>query len=162
MFRIGIGFDAHRFSENRKLMLGGVHIEFEPGLEGHSDADVLLHALADALLGAAGLGDLGEHFPDSDPAWKDVESKVFVRNILEELTSLRWSIVNVDVTIIAQAPKIAPHRSSIRESVSTILEVPEDAVNIKATTTDHMGFLGRGEGIAAQAVVLLKTIDDAS
>ncbi len=160
MYRVGTGFDAHRFAENRRLILGGVLIEHSRGLVGHSDADVLLHALADALLGAAGMGDLGMHFPDNDPAWKDAASSVFIRKINEDLRTNGWSLVNADLTIIAQEPKLAPHRDVICASIATILEVSRDSVNVKATTTDKMGFPGRGEGIAAQAVVLLKRDKD--
>ena len=137
-------------------MIGGVEIESEQGLAGHSDADVVLHALADALLGAAGLGDLGTHFPDSDPAWKDAESSVFIRKILHEITIRKFHLVNADLLIIAQKPRIAPYRDRIRSSVATLLDAPVEAVNVKATTTDHMGFTGREEGIAAQAIVMLK------
>lgn len=154
MYRVGIGFDVHRFAENRKLMLGGVQIPHDRGLQGHSDADVLLHALADALLGAAGLGDLGTHFPDSDPAWKDAASSIFIEKILGELKD--WTLVNADLILITQTPKITPHRAAIRKSVAEILCVGEDRINIKATTADSMGFIGRGEGMAAQAIVLLK------
>jgi len=125
-------------------------------LQGHSDADVLLHALTDALLGAAGLGDIGLHFPDSDPQWKDAASELFVRKTLEDLRKERWRIVNVDLLVIAQEPRLSTYREQIRSSVSTLLALSQEQVNLKATTTDHMGFIGRGEGIAAQAVVLLQ------
>ncbi len=160
MYRVGTGFDAHRFAENRKLILGGVLIEHDRGLLGHSDADVLLHALADALLGAAGMGDLGMHFPDKDPAWKDAASSLFIRKISQDLRTNGWSLVNADLTIIAQEPKLAPYRDAICASITTILEVSGDCINVKATTTDRMGFLGRGEGIAAQAIVLLRRDTD--
>ena len=156
-YRVGIGFDAHKFMVGRRLLLGGVEIAHHVGLHGHSDADVLLHALTDALLGAAGLGDIGIHFPDSDPRWKDASSTIFVQAALHEVYQLGWSIGNIDLTIIAQEPKIGPHREEIRTSVSTILEIPEDLINLKAKTTDHLGFTGRGEGIAAQAIVLLES-----
>lgn len=155
MFRIGIGFDAHRFSNNRKLMLGGVHIDYKLGLEGHSDADVLLHALADALLGAAGLGDLGTHFPEAEPAWKGAPSYVFVEKACAMSREAGWQIANTDLTVIAQMPRMQPHREAIRKSVAAILKIDEGKISIKATTTDHMGFTGREEGIAAIAVVLL-------
>jgi len=160
MYRVGTGFDAHRFAEDRKLVLGGVVVEHGRGLLGHSDADALLHALADAMLGAAGWGDLGSHFPDSDPEWKDASSTIFVRKIHNDLRADGWSLVNADLTVIAQEPKIAPYREAIRSSIATLLEVPVDRISVKATTTDRMGFLGRGEGIAAQAVVLLKRDTD--
>lgn len=155
MFRVGIGFDAHRFSNNRKLMLGGVQIDYKLGLEGHSDADVLLHALADALLGAAALGDLGTHFPEAEPGWKGAPSRVFVEKASTMAREAGWKIANLDVTVIAQMPKMQPHRDSIRKSVAAILRIEEGKVSIKATTTDSMGFTGREEGIAAMAVVLL-------
>lgn len=160
MYRVGTGFDAHRFAENRKLILGGILIDHPLGLLGHSDADVLLHALADALLGAAGMGDLGIHFPDNDPEWKDAASSLFIRKISQDLRTNGWSLVNADLTIIAQEPKLALYREAICASIATILEVSRDCVNVKATTTDKMGFLGRGEGIAAQGVVLLKRDKD--
>jgi 2-C-methyl-D-erythritol 2,4-cyclodiphosphate synthase len=156
IFRSGLGFDAHRFSHNRKLILGGIEIAYDRGLAGHSDADVVLHALADALLGAAALGDLGEHFPDSDPAWKGASSKTFIELILEMLTHDQWKICNLDVTIIAQVPKISPHRDVIRKSIAETLKLDESSVSVKATTTDTMGFTGREEGIAAIAVVLIQ------
>ena len=153
--RAGIGFDAHRFGDGRKLMLGGVEIPHSRGLRGHSDADVLLHALADALLGAAGLDDLGTHFPDSDEAWKDASSSLFIQRIMTMLKRKHWAVQNADLTLLAESPKIAPYREAIRDSVARLLKVSRDEVNVKATTTDHMGFVGRGEGIAAQAIVLL-------
>ena len=156
-YRVGIGFDAHKFMVGRKLYLGGLEIEHPVGLHGHSDADVLLHALTDALLGAAGLGDIGMHFPDSDPRWKDAGSRIFVQAALDEIYKLGWTVSNIDLIIIAQEPKIDSHRAEIRNSVSSLLELPEECVNLKAKTTDHLGFTGRGEGIAAQAIVLLET-----
>jgi len=156
VYRVGLGFDAHRLVEGRKLLLGGVQVVHAKGLQGHSDADVLLHALTDALLGAAGLGDIGLHFPDSDPQWKDAASELFVRKTLEDLRKERWKIVNVDLLVIAQEPRLSTYREQIRSSVSTLLALSQEQVNLKATTTDHMGFIGRGEGIAAQAVVLLQ------
>lgn len=153
--RSGSGFDAHRFSDGRRLMLGGIEIAGARGLEGHSDADVLLHALADALLGAAALGDIGMHFPDSDPQWKGVPSRKFVEYAHQEVRQAGWEISNVDLTLIAQIPKIAPFRAAIRRSVAEILDIADDQVSLKATTTDHMGFVGREEGIAAQALVTI-------
>ena len=154
--RSGLGFDAHRFVEGRKLMLGGIEIPHTHGLRGHSDADVVLHAIADALLGAAALGDLGTHFPDTDPKWKGAASRVFIDRILEMLSADRWSISNVDVTVIAQIPKLSPHHAAIRKSVAEMLKLSEAAVSIKATTSDTMGFIGREEGIAAIATVLIQ------
>lgn len=156
-YRVGIGFDAHKFMVGRKLMLGGFEIPHSVGLHGHSDADVLLHALTDALLGAAGLGDIGMHFPDSDPQWKDASSGVFVQQALQEVYQLGWKVSNMDLTLIAQEPKFGPYRNEIRSSIATLLELPEEIINLKAKTTDHMGFTGRGEGIAAQAIVLLES-----
>lgn len=155
MFRVGIGFDAHRFSNNRKLVLGGVQIDYKLGLEGHSDADVLLHALADALLGAVALGDLGTHFPEAEPAWKGAPSRVFVEKAYAMVREAGWQIANTDLTVIAQMPRMQPYREALRKSVAAILQIDEGKVSIKATTTDHMGFTGREEGIAAIAVVLL-------
>lgn len=156
MIRTGMGFDAHRFGEGRRLMLGGVEIPGGRGLQGHSDADVLLHALTDALLGAAALGDLGMHFPDSDPKWKGAASRTFVERACAMLEQEGWGIANVDLTLIAQVPKIQPHRESIRRSIASILDVAEDQVSLKATTTDHLGFIGREEGIAAHALVTIQ------
>jgi 2-C-methyl-D-erythritol 2,4-cyclodiphosphate synthase len=156
ILRTGLGFDAHRFSHNRKLILGGIEIAYNRGLSGHSDADVVLHALGDALLGAAGLGDLGTHFPDSDPAWKGASSRIFIERILEMLSREQWSICNADLTLIAQVPKISPHRETIRKSIAQLLKLDESAVNVKATTSDMMGFTGREEGIAAIAIVLIQ------
>jgi 2-C-methyl-D-erythritol 2,4-cyclodiphosphate synthase len=156
IFRTGLGFDAHRFSHNRKLILGGVEIAYDRGLAGHSDADVVLHALGDALLGAAALGDLGTHFPDSDAAWKGASSKMFIERIVEMLSHDQWKICNADITIIAQVPKISPHREVIRKSIAQAMKLDESAVSVKATTTDTMGFTGREEGIAAIAVVLIQ------
>lgn len=156
MIRTGMGFDAHRFGEGRRLMLGGVEIPGARGLQGHSDADVLLHALTDALLGAAALGDIGMHFPDSDPKWKGAASRAFVERSCAILAEAGWEIVNADLTLIAQAPKIQPHREKIRVSIASILGVDEDRVSLKATTTDHMGCIGREEGVAAQALVTIQ------
>jgi 2-C-methyl-D-erythritol 2,4-cyclodiphosphate synthase len=154
--RTGIGFDAHRFVEGRKLMLGGIEIPHTHGLRGHSDADVVLHAISDALLGAAALGDLGAHFPDADPKWKGTLSKVFIDRILAMLTADRWTISNVDVMVIAQVPKLSTYRTEICKSVAEMLKLSESAVSIKATTSDTMGFTGREEGIAAIATVLIQ------
>lgn len=137
-------------------MLGGILIEGHDGLAGHSDADVLLHALTDALLGAAALGDLGMHFPDTSPRWKGIASSVLVKKSLELLAREGWSVVNADLTLIAQTPKIHPHREEIRKTIAGMLGVPVDAVSVKGTTTDRMGAIGRSEGIAAQAIVLIQ------
>lgn len=155
MMRCGIGFDAHRFADGRRLMLGGVQIAGARGLDGHSDADVLLHALVDAMLGAAALGDLGMHFPDTDSRWKDAASRSFVEHALLLLRESGWEIGNVDLTVMAQVPKITPFRASIRTSIAALLGLDENLVSLKATTTDHMGFIGREEGIAAQALVTI-------
>ena len=153
--RVGIGYDVHPLVAGRKLVLGGVHIAHPTGLDGHSDADVLLHAICDALLGAAGLGDIGQHFPDSDPRWKGAASARFVGAVLAMLRARGLCVVNADLTVIAETPRIAPHREAICREVARLLEVPPERVNLKATTTERLGFLGRAEGIAAQAVVLL-------
>lgn len=155
MIRIGNGFDVHRFAENRKLILCGVDVPSSRGLLGHSDADVALHALADALLGAAALRDIGYHFPDSDPAFKGADSRMLLRRVVELLAEKNFSIGNVDVTIIAQAPKLAPYIETMRENVAADLGISLDCVSVKATTTERLGFTGRGEGIAAQASALI-------
>ena len=151
--RIGQGFDVHALVAGRKLVIGGVTIPFHLGLEGHSDADVLLHAICDALLGAAALGDIGRHFPDSDSRYKGADSRSLLRAVRQMLKERR--IVNVDATIIAQAPRMAPHIPAMTRNIAADLEVVPEAVNVKATTTESLGFTGRGEGIAAQAVVLI-------
>ena len=154
--RIGQGFDVHAFAENRKLMLGGVHIPYHLGLAGHSDADVLIHALCDALLGAACLGDIGHHFPDTDPALEGVDSTLLLAKVLESIEELGYGIGNIDVTVIAQKPKLAIYIEPMRVRLAEVLKLDVTAINIKATTTEKLGFTGRGEGIAAQAVVLLE------
>ena len=151
-FRVGTGFDVHALVENRSLILAGVQIPHEKGLLGHSDADVALHALMDALLGAAGMGDIGKHFPDTDARFEGADSRRLLRFVVEMLQKEGWQVNNVDVTIIAQRPKLAPFIATMRERVAGDLGVGEDAVNIKATTTEKLGFTGRGEGIAAEAV----------
>jgi len=153
--RIGSGIDVHAVGPGDHVLLGGVRIAHSRGVVAHSDGDVLLHALCDALLGAAGLGDIGQHFPDSDPRWKGAASGRFVAAVLEMLRARRLSVVNADLTVIAEVPRVAPHREAIRQEVARLLELPAGRVNLKATTTEHLGFLGRAEGIAAQAVVLL-------
>jgi len=155
MMRIGQGFDVHALVAGRKLIIGGVNIPFDRGLAGHSDADVLLHALCDALLGAAGLGDIGRHFPDTDPRYKGIDSRELVRAVAQLLHERDYVIGNVDATIIAQAPKMAPHIPAMRANIAADLNVTEDCVNIKAKTAERLGLVGRGEGIVAEAVVLL-------
>jgi 2-C-methyl-D-erythritol 2,4-cyclodiphosphate synthase len=154
--RIGNGFDVHALVPGRKLILGGVEIPHERGLDGHSDADVLLHALADAILGALALGDIGRHFPDSDARWKGADSRVLLRHVAGLATAAGYRVGNVDVTVIAQAPKIAPHVPAMRANIAADLRCGIDCVSVKATTTEHLGFTGRGEGIAAMATVLLE------
>ncbi|MFN4179488.1 MAG: 2-C-methyl-D-erythritol 2,4-cyclodiphosphate synthase [Armatimonadota bacterium] len=153
--RMGIGFDAHKFAPNRPLKLCGVIVPYEQGLIGHSDADVALHALCDALLGALALGDIGQHFPDTDPRFKDADSSTFVQAVMSLVRERGWRVNNVDITIIAQVPKLAPYRELMRERVANLLEVEISAVSVKATTTNQMGFIGRKEGIAAIAIVSL-------
>ena len=155
MMRIGQGFDVHALVAGRKLIIGGVHIPFERGLAGHSDADVLLHALCDALIGAAALGDIGRHFPDTDPRYQGIDSRELVRAVVRLLSEHNYVVGNVDATIIAQAPKMAPHIAVMRANIAADLNVTEDCVNIKAKTAERLGFVGRGEGIVAEAVVLL-------
>ncbi len=153
--RVGIGYDIHPFEPGRVLMLGGIKIEGSWGLRGHSDADVLLHAIGDALLGAAALGDLGDHFPDSDPKWKDAPSAVLLADILSKVKNEGFEPGNVDATIIAERPRIGPHRAAIRDRVGSLLGLHADAVNIKATTHEGLGALGKGQGIAVMAIVSL-------
>lgn len=156
MFRIGQGYDVHQLVEGRPLIIGGVEIPYEKGLLGHSDADVLLHVITDALLGAIGEGDLGKHFPDTDQAFKDADSKELLKKAWGLAKEKGYRLGNVDATIIAQKPKMAPHIESMRAVVSVLFEAERDQVNIKATTTEKLGFTGRGEGIAAQAVILIE------
>lgn len=153
--RIGQGFDVHQLVEGRKLIIGGVDIPYEKGLLGHSDADVLLHAICDALLGAAGLGDIGRHFADTDAKFKDIDSRILLRETLHLVRAQGYRVGNVDATIIAQTPKMAPHIHLMQANIADDLRVEKGAVNVKATTTEKLGYTGRGEGIAAQAVVLL-------
>ena len=153
--RIGQGFDAHRFSEAGRLVLGGVAIPFAKGMEAHSDGDVVIHALCDAILGALALGDIGQHFPDSSDTYKGIDSRILLRHVVDLMHQQQYQIQNVDITIIAQAPKLAPHLPAMREILAADLETPLNTVSLKATTTEHMGFTGRGEGIASLAVVLL-------
>ncbi|MBM4190514.1 MAG: 2-C-methyl-D-erythritol 2,4-cyclodiphosphate synthase [Betaproteobacteria bacterium] len=155
-FRIGHGLDVHAFAKDRDCIIGGVKIDHPVGLLGHSDADVLLHAICDALLGAAGLGDIGRHFPDSDPRYKGIDSRKLLRHVADLLREQGWKTGNVDATIIAQAPKMAPHIPAMCEHIAADLGVEVSAVNVKATTTERLGFTGRGEGIAAEAVCLIR------
>lgn len=156
--RVGQGYDVHQLVEGRPLILGGVTIPFHKGLLGHSDADALLHALTDALLGAAGLGDIGSHFPDTAAAFKDADSRVLLREAYRSVQAAGWRVVNVDTTIIAQQPKLAPHIPAMRTNISADLGLPEQAVNIKGKTNEKLGYLGRQEGIEAQAAVLLQAV----
>ncbi|MGH6631462.1 MAG: 2-C-methyl-D-erythritol 2,4-cyclodiphosphate synthase [Burkholderiales bacterium] len=153
--RIGQGFDAHALVEGRRLVIGGVQIPHEKGLAGHSDADVLIHAVCDALLGAAGLGDIGTHFPDTDARYKGMDSRKLLREVARLLRQKKLRVANVDATIIAQAPKMAPHIPAMQANLAADLGIDPDAVNVKAKTTERLGFAGRGEGIAAEAVALL-------
>lgn len=156
MYRVGIGFDAHRFSRGRKLVLGGVEIPFELGLEGYSDADVLTHAICDAILGAIGENDIGSHFPDSDSRYKGVSSLVLLEQVRALSNSRDFKIENIDSTVVCERPKLSAYISQMKKKLSSVIQVSEDSLGIKATTTDSMGFTGRGEGIAAYAVALVK------
>ena len=155
MMRIGQGYDVHRLRKGRPLFLGGVEIPFEKGLDGHSDADALLHALCDALLGAAGIGDIGRHFPDTDPAFKNIYSIELLKKTWAIVSQPGRAIINIDATILAEAPKISPYADQMKQSIADALAISPDQVNIKATTTEGLGFVGRGEGIAALCVVLI-------
>ncbi len=156
--RVGIGFDVHIFTAGRRLVLGGVEVPYHLGLLGHSDADVLTHALMDALLGAVGAGDIGLHFPDSDQQYKDIDSRILLRRVMQSVRQAGYRVGNVDSVVIAQQPKLAPYIPEMREVLADILEVEPGQVNVKATTTEGLGFTGRQEGIAAQAVVLLHAL----
>jgi 2-C-methyl-D-erythritol 2,4-cyclodiphosphate synthase len=153
--RIGHGFDVHAFAAGRRLVLGGVEIAHTRGLAGHSDADVLIHALCDAILGAAGMGDIGTHFPDTDEQFRDADSSVLLGSVLEKAAAAGWRVGNADITVVAQAPKLAPYITRMREHLAALCQVPVAQLNVKATTTERLGFVGREEGIAAHAVVLL-------
>ena len=155
--RIGSGFDVHAFGPGDMVVLGGVRVPSSRGVIAHSDGDVVLHALCDAMLGAAGLGDIGMHFPDTDPVWKGAESRRFVAAVLEMLGVRKLRVGNVDITLLAQTPKVSPYRLEIRRSIAQMLGVTENQVNVKATTTEHLGFIGRSEGLAAQAVVMIRS-----
>jgi 2-C-methyl-D-erythritol 2,4-cyclodiphosphate synthase len=155
MIRVGQGVDIHAFDDSRPLILAGVRISDTGGLAGHSDADAVLHAITDALLGAAGAGDIGQYFPSDDARWKDADSTIFIRESKRVVDELEAEIANVDVTIIAAKPKLAPFRDAMEESIARLLNLPAGHVNVKATTTDHLGFIGREEGVCAMAVVLI-------
>ncbi len=157
--RIGHGYDVHRLVENRPLILGGVEIPFEKGLEGHSDADVLLHAVSDALLGAAGLGDIGKHFPDTDPAYKGADSLKLLEIVGQKISAAGYCVGNIDVTMIAQKPKLMEYIPCMKKNIAAVLGISEERVNVKATTEEHLGFTGAGMGMACHAVCLLEPID---
>ena len=156
MIRVGMGYDVHRFKEGGDVILGGVKIDYEQGLEAHSDGDVVLHALCDALLGAAALGDIGKHFPDTDPEFKGADSRVLLRHVYRIVQDKGYVLVNADITIIAQAPKMAPYIVAMCVNIAADLNIDVDCINVKATTTEKLGFEGRKEGIAVQAVVLIE------
>ena len=156
MIRVGQGYDVHRFNEGDHIILGGVKIDYEQGLEAHSDGDVVLHALCDALLGAAALGDIGKHFPDTDPEFKGADSRVLLRHVYRIIQDKGYQLVNADMTIIAQAPKMAPHIGTMCRNIADDLNVDVDCINVKATTTEKLGFEGRKEGIAVHAIVLIE------
>lgn len=155
MFRVGHGFDVHKFGDGDHIYMGGVSIPHAHGLIAHSDGDVALHALSDALLGAAALGDIGQHFPDTDPRFKGIDSRQLLRHVVVLVQQKGWQVGNVDITIVAQSPKMAPHIPLMRERIATDLQAPLDVVNVKATTTEKLGYVGRQEGIAVHAVALL-------
>jgi 2-C-methyl-D-erythritol 2,4-cyclodiphosphate synthase len=159
MYRIGQGFDVHQLTEGRPLIIGGITIPYDKGLLGHSDADVLLHTVSDACLGAIGEGDIGRHFPDTDPNFKDADSAKLMEHVWILVKEKGYELVNADCTIIAQKPKMAPHIGQMKERIAELLEASPDQINVKATTTEKLGFTGRGEGIAAQVAVLLKKVN---
>ena len=156
MFRVGNGFDVHAFAEDRPLIIGGIEIPYEKGLIGHSDADVLLHTVADACLGAIGEGDIGRHFPDTEPNFKDADSAKLLQHVWKLVRNKGYKLVNIDCIVMAQKPKMAPHIEKMQERIAELLEAGMEQVNVKATTTERLGFVGREEGIASQAVVLLQ------
>ncbi|MCL4458674.1 MAG: 2-C-methyl-D-erythritol 2,4-cyclodiphosphate synthase [Chloroflexi bacterium] len=156
--RVGIGYDVHRLAQGRRLILGGVIVPYELGLEGHSDADVLIHAVIDAILGAASLGDIGQHFPADDPCYEGISSLILLRDVAALLERHRWQVANMDATVIAEKPKLAPFITAMREKMAGQLSIDIERVSIKATTSEGLGFLGRGEGIAAYAVVALEKV----
>jgi len=154
--RVGVGYDSHRLAAGRPLMLGGIPVPFERGLAGHSDADVVLHAIGDALLGAAALGDIGTHFPDTDPVWQDADSRSLLRMIADKIAAIGQRVENLDATVIAEQPRLSPYIPAMRECIAGLLQVPVDRVSIKAKTNENMGWLGRGEGMACLAVALIE------
>lgn len=156
MIRVGQGFDVHQLVAGRRCIIGGVDIPHDKGLDGHSDADVLLHAICDALLGAAALGDIGKHFPNTDPRFKGIDSRELLRHVADLLRARHYDIVNIDATIMAEAPKLSPHTEQMCQNISSDCAILRDAVNVKATTTEKLGFTGRGEGIAAEAICLIQ------
>ncbi|HCC72702.1 MAG TPA: 2-C-methyl-D-erythritol 2,4-cyclodiphosphate synthase [Methylophilaceae bacterium] len=157
MIKVGQGFDVHQLVNGRKCIIGGVDIPFNKGLEGHSDADVLLHAISDAILGAAGLGDIGKHFPNTDPLIKDINSREILKKAILLLQQKKYSIVNIDATVICELPKLSPYIDQIKKNIALDCNIDIDQINIKATTTEKLGFTGRGEGIAAQAICLIES-----
>ena len=157
MIKVGQGFDVHQLVNGRKCIIGGVDIPFNKGLEGHSDADVLLHAISDAILGAAGLGDIGKHFPNTDPLIKDINSREILKKAILLLQQKKYSIVNIDATVICELPKLSPYIDQIKKNIALDCNIDIDLINIKATTTEKLGFTGRGEGIAAQAICLIES-----
>lgn len=158
--RIGIGYDVHRLEKGRRLIIGGVEIDYPEGLAGHSDADVLLHAISDALLGALALGDIGAHFPDTDPAYKGSDSRELLRKTFDLVHDKRFELINLDSTVVAQRPRLAPYIDMMRKNIASDLQVKPTEVSIKATTSEQLGFEGAGQGISAQAIVLLKTVNE--
>lgn len=158
--RVGVGYDVHKLTEGRRLILGGVDIPFEKGLLGHSDADVLLHAISDALLGAAALGDIGRHFPDNDPSYKGIDSMILLKRVAALLCERGYAISNIDATVVCQRPRLAPYIDKMRQNISSALKLDTDDINIKATTTEAMGFEGRGEGISSHAVCLISPLSE--
>ena len=156
--RVGIGFDVHAFTDGDFIMLAGVRVPHERGVQAHSDGDVVVHALCDALLGAAGLGDIGMHFPDTDPQWRGAAGALLLERVLAMLLARGFEPVNVDVTILAERPRIAPHREAMRRRLAEMLDLPPEMVNVKATTTEQLGLIGRGEGLAAQAIALVESL----
>ena len=153
--RVGYGYDSHRFEEGRRLVLGGVEFPGETGLKGHSDADVLVHAIIDALLGAAALGDIGSRFPDDDPAWKDADSARLLESVIRDVRGAGWTVANIDATVICERPKLRPHVAAMRERIATLLECPVEAVSVKGKTNEGMDAIGQGEGLAVHCVALL-------
>lgn len=157
MIKVGQGFDVHRLVKGRKCIIGGVDIPFSKGLDGHSDADVLLHAISDAILGAAALGDIGKHFPNTDPLIKDINSREILKKVISLLQQKKYSIVNIDATVICELPKLTPYIDQIKKNIASDCNINIDRINVKATTTETLGFTGRGEGIAAQAICLIES-----